>query len=301
MVQMFAIIGGSGYLGGNLSRSIMESDDVCIIDRTEPDFVLTENSSFVRADVVDQDISDILSCCDAVVHLAAEPDVRRSETAHRDTYLSTEAVVRSMDSTSVRRIVFASSSAVYGRDGWMADESRPRVPVSEYGRAKRDSENFLTDTEGLDAVILRFCNICGREVTHGVVSDFVRRLESDSRRLDILGNGLQMREYLHVDDAVAAVKFVLRSGITGIYNVGNGDPISVLDVADIVKESMGLSDILVSVGDSDVGWNGDVSRCLLDSTRFRDMGWNPYHGSSDAVKDSVHTLLDILRGCNNGQ
>lgn len=281
-------------MGGNLSRSIMESDDVCIIDRNEPDFVLTDNSSFVRADVVDQDISDMISCCDAVVHLAAEPDVRRSERAHRDTYLSTEAVVRSMDSTSVRRIVFASSSAVYGRDGWMADESRLCVPVSEYGRAKRDSEILLTDVEGLDSVILRFCNICGRKVTHGVVNDFVRRLEADPSRLDILGNGLQMREYLHVDDAVAAVKFVLRSGISGTYNVGNGDPISVLDVADIVKESMGISDVSVSVGDSDVGWNGDISRCLLDSTRFKDMGWSPYHGSSDAVQDSVYTLLDIF-------
>ena len=298
---MFAIIGGSGYLGGNLSRSIMESDDVCIIDRNEPDFVLTDNSSFVRADVVDQDISDMISCCDAVVHLAAEPDVRRSERAHRDTYLSTEAVVRSMDSTSVRRIVFASSSAVYGRDGWMADESRPCVPVSEYGRAKRDSENLITDAEGLDAVILRFCNICGRKVTHGVVNDFVRRLEADPSRLDILGNGLQMREYLHVDDAVAAVKFVLRSGISGTYNVGNGDPISVLDVADIVKESMGISDVSVSVGDSDMGWNGDISRCLLDSTRFRDIGWSPYHGSSDAVQDSVYTLLGIFGRCNHGQ
>ncbi len=288
-------------MGGYLSRSIMEADDVCIIDRTEPRFEISKNSCFVKADVVDQDISDAISFCDAVVHLAAEPDVRRPEAAHRDTYLSTAAVLRSMDSASIRRIVFASSSAVYGRDGWMADESRSCAPVSEYGRAKRDSEELLTDAEGLDVTILRFCNICGREVTHGIVSDFFSKLKSNPGRLVVLGNGLQTREYLHVDDAVAALNSVLESGVTGIYNVGNGDPVTVLDVADAVKGSMGLSEATVSVGDSDVGWVGDIPRCLLDSSKFRETGWRPVHGSLDTVRDSVLTLLNASGRNGHGQ
>jgi len=288
-------------LGGYLSRSIMGADDVCIIDRTEPNFALSKDSRFVKADVVDQDISDVLSSCDAVVHLAAEPDVRKPGAAHRDTYLSTAAVLRSMSSASIRRMVFASSSAVYGRDGWMADESRPCAPVSEYGRAKRDSEKLLTDAEDLDVTILRFCNICGREVTHGIVSDFFEKLKSDPGRLDVLGNGLQTREYLHVDDAVAAVDAVLRSGITGIYNVGNGDPVTVLDVADAVKGSMGHPGAIVSVGDSDVGWEGDIPRCLLDSSKFTKTGWRPVHGSLDTVRDSVLTLLNASGRNGHGQ
>lgn len=298
---MIAITGGSGYLGGYLSCSIMKEDDVCIIDRAEPRFVLSNDSCFVKADVVDQDISDALSYCDAVIHLAAEPDVRRPEVAHRDTYLSTAAVVRSMSSVSIRRLVFASSSAVYGKGGWMADESRPCAPVSEYGRAKRDSEEILADAEDLDITILRFCNICGREVTHGIVSDFVGKLKSNPARLDVLGNGLQTREYLHVDDAVAAVNMVLESGITGTYNVGNGDPVTVLDVADAVKRSMGHPEAIVSVGDSDVGWEGDIPRCLLDSSRFRETGWSPSHRSLDTVRNSVFTLLNASGMSEYGQ
>ncbi len=288
-------------MGSYLSRSIVKRDDVCIIDRVEPRFELPEGFRFVRADVVDQDISDAISSCDAVIHLAAEPDVRRPEAAHRDTYLSTAAVVRYMGLASVHRIVYASSSAVYGNEGWMADESRSCAPVSEYGRAKRDSEKLLTDTEGMDVTILRFCNICGRKVTHGIVSDFVKKLKLNPCRLDILGNGLQTREYLHVDDAVAAVNTVLERGITGTYNVSNGDPVTVLEVADAVKECMGHPEATVSVEDSDVGWEGDIPRCLLDSSRFRKTGWSPAYGSLDTVQNSVLNLLNASGRNDYGQ
>ena len=288
------VTGASGYVGTVLVRRLVaEGHEVTALDRVAP-AACPDGVESVVTDILETDMSDLMSDADAVVHLAANPFVS-DPNGRRDTYCTTKKLVDSAGCP--KRVVFASSSAVYGEGGGVHSESDACCPASVYGRSKLDSEAILED---MDSVSLRFVNISGGFVRHGVVHDFYRKLRKDGRSLTILGDGTQTREYLHVDDAVEAMVHCLKTGVKGVYNVGNSDPISVNCVADVVAEAMGLDGVEFVHGTEKIGWEGDVNVIRLDSTRFRLTGWSPTYGSIDSIRDAVFSLESEDRDVRNG-
>ena len=234
-----------------------------------------------------------------LLHLAAESDVRRMESSHHDTYQTTRFIVDAMEACGIGRLLFFSSSAVYGNNGWDADESTQCNPVSEYARDKLRSESLILGTDGIQSAILRFSNICGGAVRHGAVYDFCRKLDQNPSYLEILGNGRQTKEFLHIRDCIRAVEHTLDAGLEGVFNIGNGDPVCINDVAGEVISTMGLRDVSVITTGGETGWEGDVARCRLDSSRFASTGWKPDFGSLEAVRDAVREHMSINgRGVN---
>ena len=177
---MIAIAGGSGYVGRYLAEALSFRDDILILDRRVPDFPLAGNIRFVEADLAEEDLSAYMTDVDTVLHLAAESDVRRMESSHHDTYQTTRFIVDAMEACGIGRLLFFSSSAVYGNNGWDADESTQCNPVSEYARDKLRSESLILGTDGIQSAILRFSNICGGAVRHGAVYDFCRKLYDET-------------------------------------------------------------------------------------------------------------------------
>ena len=298
-ILMIAIAGGSGYVGRYLAEALSVRNDILILDRCAPDFPLGGNIRFVETDLAEEDPSEYMAGVDTVLHLAAESDVRRTESSYHDTYLTTRSIVDAMGVCGIGRLLFFSSSAVYGSNGWDADEDTECVPASEYARDKIRSESLILGTEGIQSAVLRFSNICGGAVRHGVVYDFCRKLERDPSYLEVLGNGRQTKEFLHIRDCIRAVEHTLDAGLEGVFNIGNGDPVSVNDVASEVISAMGLRDVNVSATGGETGWKGDVARCRLDSSRFSSTGWKPSAGSLEAVRDAVRECTSIDgRGAN---
>lgn len=296
---MIAIAGGSGYVGRYLAEALSFRDDILILDRRVPDFPLAGNIRFVEADLAEEDLSAYMTDVDTVLHLAAESDVRRMESSHHDTYLTTRFIVNAMEASGIGRLLFFSSSAVYGNNGWNADEGTQCNPVSEYARDKLRSESLILGTDGIQSAILRFSNICGGAVRHGAVYDFCWKLNQNPSYLEILGNGRQTKEFLHIRDCIRAVEHTLDAGLEGVFNIGNGDPVCINDVAGEVISTMGLRDVSVITTGGETGWEGDVARCRLDSSRFASTGWKPDFGSLEAVRDAVREHMSINeRGVN---
>ncbi len=252
--------------------------------------------SFVEMDVADRPALDDVFArerFEAVFHLAANSDIARS---HADpgvdfsaTLGTTYSVLEAMRRHGVRQIVFASTSAIYGEaQGAIREDHGPLLPISHYGAAKLASEAFISSyvaNYDLRAWITRFPNVVGDRSTHGAIYDFARKLERTPEQLEVLGNGEQIKPYLHVDDLVDAIFFSWDNvgEPINLFNVGGTTRCSVKRMAEIVAEEAGGTASISYTG-GDRGWVGDVPSVNYDVGRIRALGWSPRLDSEGAVR-----------------
>ena len=306
------VTGGAGFIGSSLCESLVDGgDEVVAFDnfssgsvsnlsrlKGKRGFKVTEGDVRSRPE-----IRRAVSHVDMVYHFAAYPEVRLEkadpETCFEENVLATKALLEAIRGSGVHCLVFASSSTVYG-DAEVRptpEDYSPMLPISIYGACKLASEALIVayaKTYGFDATILRFANIVGPRSNHGVVPDFIRKLRAKPNALEILGNGSQLKSYLHIDDCVSAVITVASAskGIS-IFNIGSGDQIDVREVADIICNAMKLRPQYRFTGgiDGGRGWQGDVMNMLLGTTKLRSLGWKPERSSAEAVRMTVGQIL----------
>jgi UDP-glucose 4-epimerase len=244
---------------------------------------------------------------DVVFHFAANPEVRVSSidpgVHFNENVVATFNLLEAMRRRGVKEIVFASSSSVYGEpDSIPVGEDAPLRPVSVYGASKASCESLIhayTRLYGLSAVVLRYANIVGPRMRHGVVWDFIVKLRGNPGELEVLGDGSQVRSYMHVSDAVEATLTAWSRGGEGyqVYNVASEDWMAVDEVADIVVEAMGLKGVrkIYKPVLHGVGWPGDVKRIALKIDKLKSIGFKPRMSSREAVRTAVEELLEELK------
>ena len=243
---------------------------------------------------------------DVVFHFAANPEVRVSSidpgVHFNENVVSTFNLLEAMRRRNVKEIVFASSSSVYGEpDSIPVGEDAPLRPVSVYGASKASCESLIhayTRLYGSRAVVLRYANIVGPRMRHGVVWDFIVKLRGNPGELEVLGDGSQVRSYIHVSDAVEATITAWSRGGEGyqVYNVASEDWMAVDEVADIVVEAMGLKGVRKKYNPvlHGVGWPGDVKRIALKIDKLKSIGFKPRMSSREAVRTAVEEILEEL-------
>ena len=144
----------------------------------------------------------------------------------------------------------------------------------------------------LSAVVLRFPNVVGERATHGVIYDFLRKLEKNPRELEVLGDGHQTKPYLYVADLVDAILLAWEksSGPLSVYHAAGVGETSVREIAEIVCKAAGWPDTLIRYTGGDRGWPGDVPRFRYDISRLQALGWQPRRHSTDAVRHAVERI-----------
>jgi len=142
--------------------------------------------------------------------------------------------------------------------------------------------------------IFRFANIIGERSGHGVIYDFIKKLEQNPKELEILGDGKQTKSYLEVQECVDAMLFAAGNagGPVNTYNIGSEDWIDVKTIADIVADEMQLSPVRYRFTGGERGWVGDVPKMQLSLARIKGLGWKPRHGSDESVRMAVRALLE---------
>ncbi|MBC7130838.1 NAD-dependent epimerase/dehydratase family protein [Candidatus Bathyarchaeota archaeon] len=243
----------------------------------------------------------------AVFHFAANPEVRVSTTnpdVHfNENVVATFNLLEAMRCCGVKDLIFASSSSVYGEpEAIPVDEAAPIRPVSVYGASKAACENLIhaySRLYGIRAVALRYANVVGARLRHGVVYDFIVKLMRRSDELEILGDGTQTRSYIHVRDAVEATVTVWKNLDDGFaaYNVGSEDWVNVNAIAQIVTSTMGLRDVCYTYKPvlHGVGWPGDVKQIALTIDRLKSLGWKPKMNSQQALSEASKSILQELK------
>jgi len=244
---------------------------------------------------------------DAIWHLAANSDIPAGAADPRidlrDTFLTTFNALLVAKRFEIPRFVFASSSAVYGDFGdvRIREDSGPLLPLSNYGAMKLASEAQVSaSAESFleAALIIRFPNVVGTPATHGVIHDFVKKLQRSPSLLEVLGNGTQQKAYLHVDDLVDAMFYLNEQHDDGIeiFNVGpEDDGITVKEIAELVvaQVSPGAE---IRFGHGDRGWIGDVPRFRYSIDKLKAAGWSRSPSSRDAVRRAVQEIAEEADG-----
>ena len=277
------ITGSSGFIGSHLSSQLSGSD-VLLIDK-EPSKVLELDS--VQMDLADFDIMTDYKC-DNLYHLAASAKIRE-ESFNRMTRDNINALSNVLNNIQFDKIVFTSTSAVYGDAKVLpTPEDQPFKPISYYAMTKAFGEwaikKHCTETDG-DYLVLRFGNVVGPGA-HGVIPDFIAKLRADPTTLEVLGDGYQKKSYVHIDDILR----VLTSNLAGTFNVSTFDSITVRHLAEIVCEEMDVSPEIHYTG-GQKGWKGDVTTMCLDISKLESLGLAPKMSSEHAVRQATKELL----------
>ncbi len=308
------VTGGAGFIGSHIcERLLKEGNSVVAVDDLslgDPNNV-AGFEAFGPFDLINSDASDVAKMeklfavrhFDCVYHFAANSDIARShadpDTDFRNTLLTTYAVLEGMRQSKTRQIVFASTSAIYGEaEGRLREDYGPLLPISHYGAAKLASEAFISsygENYGIQSWMPRFPNVVGARGTHGAVYDFVKKLRRNSRQLEVLGNGEQVKPYLYVSDLLDAI-FLAQGKMDdriNYFNVGGSTRCTVKRMAEIVVEESGFDAEIVFTG-GDRGWIGDVPSVDYDTTKVESLGWSPLLDSESAVRATARWMFDNL-------
>jgi UDP-glucose 4-epimerase len=239
-----------------------------------------------RQDLLDQDaLRRAMDGADLVIHLAANADVRfglqhPTKDLEQNT-LATSNVLEAMRATGVRRIAFASTGSVYGEASVIPTPEDTAFPVqtSLYAASKLAAEALIeaySEGFGFQGYIFRFVSILGERYSHGHVFDFYRQLLSHPQELHVLGNGLQRKSYLYVQDCIDAILVAIETAKdrVNILNLGTDEYCQVNDSIGWICEHLNLQPELRYSG-GDRGWVGDNPFIFLDCSRMRALGWKP--------------------------
>jgi len=307
------VTGGAGFIGSHIvDRLVIDGYRVRVVDNLSSGrlknlkhWLDSKGVELLVGDLREPEVAlRAVDGVNVVFHFAANPEVRLSttdpEVHFTNNIVATFNVLEAMRKSSVEEIVFASSSTVYGEPETIpVGEDAPLKPISVYGASKAACENIIhsyTKLYGIKAVVLRYANIVGPRLRHGVVWDFINKLLVDRRRLEILGDGKQVRSYIHIEDAVEATMIAWRKSKEDleVYNVASGDWITVNDVADTVVEVMGLKDVerVYKPLLHGIGWPGDVKRIALKIDKIKSLGFKPKMMSREAIAKTVAELLE---------
>jgi len=300
------VSGGAGFIGSHLADKLLERRSIVICyDNFSPYYSGKEknvrnnlnnpNYHLVKADILDfESLSEAMKDVDVVFHLAAQPGVRYSvehpAEVSQINVNGTISVLETARRREVGKIVYASSSSVYGNpEGMPIGEEHPLAPISPYGVSKLAGEKYCQVYRrlyGLDIVILRYFTVYGpRQRPDMAIHRFVDQI-SNGKPPVVYGDGKQTRDFTYVDDIVAGtIEAAQAEGYAGeAFNLGGGHRISVNDLLQRLIKLLGKENVIQPVYEA--AKPGDVENTHADIGKARGiLGYEPRTSLEEGLKN----------------
>jgi len=305
------LTGGAGFIGSHLAdRLLAEGKAVTVYDnlssgrreRIEHN-IGQPRFTFIEADLLDvPKLKEAMAGHDLVIHLGANTDIPGGNQDVRldleNCTIATHNVLEAMRATSIRRLLFASSAAVYGeaREIPTPEHIGPLLPISLYGAAKLACETLISaycHIFNIQAWMFRFANVVGGRMGHGVIYDFIQKLKRNPEELEILGDGQQEKPFFPIEDCIDGMfcAFHKSDAWCDVFNLGCPSTTKISRVAEIVVEEMGLSYVRFRYTGGRRGWPGDVPQMNLAVSKVAKLGWQARHSSDESVRIATRRLL----------
>ena len=294
------VVGGAGFIGFHLCKRLSGlTSNLTIYDNLSSGKMENVQDvgkvKFVKGDILDLKKLCSVEKADLIYHLAAQVVVPYSmENPLIDFETNAKGTVQVLEKARKddSKLVFASSAAVYGNPVQLpTTEDYGFHPVSCYGLSKVVGEEYCgmyKDQYGLDITVMRFANVYGLRC-HGVIHDFLDKIAKNPGRLEIIGTGLQSRDFVHVSDVIDALVTVGSEKSTNgkTYNIGFGTTTKIIDLAKLMLKILNLQD-QTFVTTTGVSWQGDINTIWFDITKAKkELSWNPRVNLEDSIKEVI--------------
>ena len=305
------VTGGAGFIGSNFARRIVDGtfggfSSITILDKLTYAGTLTNLSeipqgefNFIQGDICDQELVDRLAKVhDVIVNFAAESHVDRSISGAREfiatNVLGTQTMLDAVKKSNVETYLQVSTDEVYGSipvGSW--PESDPLLPNSPYAASKASADLICRSyfqTHGLDVRVTRCSNNYGRnQYPEKIVPLFITNL-IDKKKVPVYGSGLNVRDWLHVDDHCYGIYLALTKGKAGeIYNIGGGTELNNIELTEKLLNLMGKDDSSIEYVEDrkghDLRYSVDISKIT------RELGYKPQVKWETGLRDTVEWYL----------
>lgn len=294
------VTGGCGFIGSHIvDQLIANNHEVAVIDNLSTGYIeyLNPKARLYNIDILSDDIKEVFGGFKPTVvyHQAAQIDIQKSTNNpcfDAETNIKgTINVLECCRTYGVRKIIYASSAAVYGNPKYLpVDESHPVEPISFYGISKHTPEHYIksyADLYGIKYSILRYANAYGvRQLPKGeggVISIFISKM-LNGESPTVYGDGEQTRDFIYVKDIASANVSVLSNGDNKIYNVSTRTSISINSLVNILKDilSTNLEVYYGSPRPSDI-----IHSYLDNNAIYTDTGWVPKYSLEEGLRETV--------------
>ena len=285
------VTGGAGFIGSHLVRHLLaKGEKVTALDNLSTGLAenLPPEAKLVEMDILDEDLPKVVAAgaFDAIVHLAAQTmvdtSIKNPLLDTRENLLGTVQVMEAARAANVKRVIFASTAAVYGdvkEDDLPVREAQPTLPLSFYGLSKLSVEKYLEMYEnlyGMEYVVLRFANVYGERQGDGgeggVISIFAKAV-AEGRDITIYGDGEQTRDFVYAGDIAEGIWAALRTEeVNAAYNLSTQTETSLRELVSLLAEIRGR-EIVPKYG---AEREGDIYKSMLSNSRARrGLDWQP--------------------------
>lgn len=308
----FLITGGAGFIGSTLTeRLLKENNNIVVIDNfndyydvnikennVKP-YLSNENYKLYRGDICDRDlVKEIFekNNIDCVVHIAARAGVRPSLEDPleyvRSNIEGTVNILENMKQNNCKKIVFASSSSIYGNctADKFSEDLKVTEPISPYAATKSACEQFLytySKLYNIQALCLRFFTVYGpKQRPDLAIRKFIELIEQD-KEIPVYGDGTTMRDYTYIDDIVDGICKAIDYDRTPyeIINLGGGNPITLNHMIETIEKVLGKKAKINRLPMQP----GDVNKTVSDISKAkRLLGYNPQITFEDGIRKFVN-------------
>lgn len=309
----FLITGGAGFIGSNFIHQLLGSSEfseklqLVNLDKLTyagnsanlKDIEDDPRYRFIKGDICDAGaVQEAMAGCEVVVNFAAESHVDRSiedPTAFlRTDIFGVQVLLEEARRVGVKRFIQISTDEVYGSimEGTFK-ETDLLNPSSPYSASKAGGELLARaywTTYGTPVIVTRAANNIGPyQYPEKVVPLFVTNALED-KELPLYGDGLQVRDYMHVYDHCRALALLIDKGEPGeIYNIGAGNELRNVDMTKLILQEVGKPESLIKhVADRP----GHDRRYAVDTSKLRGLGWRPEYDAEQALRDTIHWYME---------
>jgi dTDP-glucose 4,6-dehydratase len=301
------VTGGAGFIGSNFVRRVVDGsltgiDCITVLDKLTYAGTLSNlemlpkgSFEFIKGDIADPVLVDRLTKQnDAVVNFAAESHVDRSITGARDfietNVLGTQNLLDASLRNEISTFVQVSTDEVYGtisEGSWTEDF--PLLPNSPYSASKASADLIVRSyhrTFGMDVRTTRCSNNYGpHQFPEKVIPLFVTNL-IDNRKVPLYGKGLNVRDWLHVDDHCRGIHAVLTKGKSGnIYNIGGGRELTNRELTDVILSKMGCDESSVEYVQDRLGH--DLRYSVSHEKISKELGYQPHVKFEEGIEETI--------------
>jgi UDP-glucose 4-epimerase len=301
------ITGGAGFIGSNIAKAVSENNEIIIIDdlstgklNNMEDFINKKGVNFIEGNILDVELLErTFKGIDVVFHEAAIPSVSLSIDNPRATnevnIKGTLNVLIAARNNGVKKVVFASSSAIYG-DTSVLPVKEDIIPnlQSPYALTKLTGEYYcrlFKELYGIPTICLRYFNVYGPRQNSdseysAVIPSFIYSILKNHSPT-IYGDGNQTRDFVFIKDVIKANIIAADSKATGIFNVGYGCSTTINELAQSLIEILG-SDLVPNHKKARVG---EIQNSLADMTAAKSIGFKPEYSLKEGLRETISVIV----------